>query len=481
MCIPHRSLRHSFEKCRPLWDSAQDALSEHWSLFSGPGVDVRAIWFAMSHALACPSAAMPRVALEKKEAARVEERIYRQLAGQPIGQSFWRTGVEQHPLSSTMEDVQYARMVFISANISFLAKESDECVESWTNAVAKEISDQKPVFAAVHLQGLHRVENDSAFLDSLTRALYRHKDLTMFDAVREIYDLDSLGICSVYFVSSAAKPMLFDYKNRSYKPVDGNYTDSHLRSPNIDHERLGKVDDDPVGFMMTRWMLFDKPFDFVNLVLNGERSLLDSCTKWPSEGGEARQKFLNQILNKMETYIHEDAMIFAGYFNLSIDLSRLIKDQLFMHKAVIQENNRNNVINAFDLSNRKLFTINDNEFNFYENHNWLFGTCNGQLIRKYDTEMKHYVGDRLFEPNVFFPPTDFYVPNSSEVENNYALHFSTTNSPGWRSRIVMNDRLRDRIQHDSFSSSSLYYGLVGEFEYISQSKPVTLIATIWLK
>ncbi|CDW54969.1 type I inositol 1,4,5 trisphosphate [Trichuris trichiura] len=379
-----------------------------------------------------------------------------------------------------MEDVQYARMVFISANISFLAKESDECIESWINAVSKEISDQKPVFAAVHLQGLHRVENDSAFLDSITRTLYRHKDLTMFDAVREIYDLDSLGICSIYFVSNTARPLLFDYKNRSYRPVDGNYSDSHLRSSNIDHERLGKVDGDPVGFMMTRWMLFDQPFDFVNLVLNGERSLLDSCSKWPSEGGEQRKQFLNQILDRMDTYMHEDSMIFAGYFNMSIDVSRLIKDQLFLHKAVIQENNRKDVINAFDLANRKMFTINDNEFNFYDNHNWLFGTCNGQLIRKYDTEMKNYVGDRLFEPHVFFPPTDFYTPNS-DAESNDVLHFSTTNSPGWRSRIVMNERLRERIQHDSFSSSSLYYGIVGEPDYISESKPVTLIATIWVK
>ncbi|KRY33618.1 Type I inositol 1,4,5-trisphosphate 5-phosphatase [Trichinella spiralis] len=264
----------------------------------------------------------------------------------------------------------------------------------------------------------------------------------------------------------------------SYVTVKGDLHESANQSKNVDFERIGGNTENPVGFMMTRWLLHNKSFDFVNLILSPDNSPLDGCLNWPSENSHRRRHEFSLILERLETYMNEECVVFFGNFNCSIDCERFLKDQMNLNKARIVENDNNDQLEAYDLSLRKIFTVTRTQFNFHENHDWLFGTCNGQLVRKYDCELEPFLKGSLYEPNIYFAPTDPYElgPTFGKEPN-----FVRTECPAWRSRVLINQRTREKIHHDSFSSSGLYYGLVGEAEYLGQSKPVAMICTICLK
>ncbi|KRY50868.1 Type I inositol 1,4,5-trisphosphate 5-phosphatase, partial [Trichinella britovi] len=257
----------------------------------------------------------------------------------------------------------------------------------------------------------------------------------------------------------------------SYVTVKGDLHESANQSKNVDFERIGGNTENPVGFMMTRWLLHNKSFDFVNLILSPDNSPLDGCLNWPSENSHRRRHEFSLILERLETYMNEECVVFFGNFNCSIDCERFLKDQMNLNKARIVENDNNDQLEAYDLSLRKIFTVTRTQFNFHENHDWLFGTCNGQLVRKYDCELEPFLKGSLYEPNIYFAPTDPYElgPTFGKEPN-----FVRTECPAWRSRILINQRTREKIHHDSFSSSGLYYGLVGEAEYLGQSKCAVL-------
>ncbi|KRX75976.1 Type I inositol 1,4,5-trisphosphate 5-phosphatase [Trichinella sp. T6] len=385
-----------------------------------------------------------------------------------------------------MTSPDYTRMIFITANVASLMNESKKVLENWSATVAKEIGDQKPVFAAIHLQGLNNINNNNnnnnnnsnsnssssfsnadEFLNNLLREISSNPAMMEFDCCREVNAVDYLGMCNIYYCKAIAQPALYDYRMNSYVTVKGDLHESANQSKNVDFERIGGNTENPVGFMMTRWLLHNKSFDFVNLILSPDNSPLDGCLNWPSENSHRRRHEFSLILERLETYMNEECVVFFGNFNCSIDCERFLKDQMNLNKARIVENDNNDQLEAYDLSLRKIFTVTRTQFNFHENHDWLFGTCNGQLVRKYDCELEPFLKGSLYEPNIYFAPTDPYElgPTFGKEPN-----FVRTECPAWRSRILINQRTREKIHHDSFSSSGLYYGLVGEAEYLGQSK-----------
>ncbi|VDO95567.1 unnamed protein product [Soboliphyme baturini] len=72
-------------------------------------------------------------------------------------------------MSSSMD---YTRMVFVTGNVEFLIEEPAR-LTAWSEAVAKEVCEQKPMFAAVHLQGLGKQGRTNEFLERLTKGFVR--------------------------------------------------------------------------------------------------------------------------------------------------------------------------------------------------------------------------------------------------------------------------------------------------------------------
>ncbi|KRZ10673.1 Type I inositol 1,4,5-trisphosphate 5-phosphatase [Trichinella zimbabwensis] len=361
-----------------------------------------------------------------------------------------------------MTSPDYTRMIFITANVASLFNEPKKVLETWSATVAKEIGDQKPVFAAIHLQGLNNINNNSnnnsnsnsnnsssstnadEFLNNLLRGISSNPAMMEFDCCREVNAVDYLGMCNIYYCKAIAQPALFDYRMNSYVTVKGDLHEAANQSTNVDFEKIDGNAEHPVGFMMTRWLLHNKSFDFVNLVLSPDNSPLDGCLNWPSENSHRRRHEFSLILERLETYMNEECVVFFGNFNCSIDCERFLKDQMNLNKARILENDNNDELEAYDLSLRKVFTVTRTQFNFHENHDWLFGTCNGQLVRKYDCELEPFLKGSLYEPNIYFAPTDPYElgPTFGKEPN-----FVRTECPAWRSRVLINQRTREKIHH----------------------------------
>uniref|UniRef100_A0A183J5B0 IPPc domain-containing protein n=1 Tax=Soboliphyme baturini TaxID=241478 RepID=A0A183J5B0_9BILA len=149
-----------------------------------------------------------------------------------------------------------------------------------------------------------------------------------------------------------------------------------------------------------------------------------------------------------EPILKSDLTLFAGNFNTSLDKAKLLNDQTLHNQAATTER-RNSFgeiehIFAMDGARRKIYNIDLNHFDFCDLHDWLFGTCNGQLIRKYDRELESYKG-ALYEANIYFPPTDPYAFNRKTESD----EFLRNKCPAWRSRVFYNQLARDRIHYVS--------------------------------
>uniref|UniRef100_A0A915IU18 Uncharacterized protein n=1 Tax=Romanomermis culicivorax TaxID=13658 RepID=A0A915IU18_ROMCU len=90
-------------------------------------------------------------------------------------------------MPSTSTD--YARFVIISANVESLLKEPGK-ISAWTQAVGKEVAEQKPVFAAIHLQGVKSSSDD--VIDQLTRDLDSQPGFELFTHSRHFHDPNKL-------------------------------------------------------------------------------------------------------------------------------------------------------------------------------------------------------------------------------------------------------------------------------------------------
>lgn len=95
---------------------------------------------------------------------------------------------------------------------------------------------------------------------------------------------------------------------------------------------------------------------------------------------------------------------------------------------------------------QKIFNVNANKFDMNELHDWLFNTCNGQLVRKYDQELQSFKGT-LYEPNIYFLPTYPYGYDRKKD----ADFFLRTDCPAWKNRVVTNQKAWNMMHHVSYS------------------------------
>uniref|UniRef100_A0A915IRP5 Uncharacterized protein n=1 Tax=Romanomermis culicivorax TaxID=13658 RepID=A0A915IRP5_ROMCU len=209
-------------------------------------------------------------------------------------------------------------------------------------------------------------------------------------------------------------------------------------------------------------------------MLTADQSPIDGCDKWPSESAQLRQRQLLTIIDSLQgqDLWDEDATFLAGDFNCSLNKKKFLEDQMKSNHAALTENDTlSNApkMEAGNLNGKKIFSLNAKKFDLLDMHDWLFNTCNGQLVRKYDQEwsdLKNNGHGLVTEHQIYFPP-NWPLDYDRKAGKDF---YPRTQCPAWRSRILTNQKAWDMMHKNSFSGSSVYYGIIGKNMDIGEHK-----------
>jgi len=201
---------------------------------------------------------------------------------------------------------------------------------------------------------------------------------------------------------------------------------------------------------------------------------------FPSEGVANRRRELQMVVEVVNKFVDDDALFVAGNFNFQIDKEKFLEDQTHSTHAANHEHKDDSgqlsKVECIDMSGRRIFTINSSKFDFHDLHDFVFGTCNGRLVKKYDHELNAFK-NHLHEAPIYFAPTGPYGYDNKTDADFFVRH----SAPAWKERIVFNKKAWEMMHYDSFASSGIYYGLVGSGAQVGENKPVSMIGTLCLK
>uniref|UniRef100_A0A914RF27 Uncharacterized protein n=1 Tax=Parascaris equorum TaxID=6256 RepID=A0A914RF27_PAREQ len=95
-------------------------------------------------------------------------------------------------------------------------------LQDWCAEVAKEVWEQKPEFAVIHIQGLRAAENPDKLADKIVKCILRDpaEISIQFSTSRAFFDTRETGLGSIYLFRSYEEIELFDrYSNTGYKSL----------------------------------------------------------------------------------------------------------------------------------------------------------------------------------------------------------------------------------------------------------------------
>ncbi|VDL71722.1 unnamed protein product [Nippostrongylus brasiliensis] len=150
--------------------------------------------------------------------------------------------------------LDYIKQVFITGDVSCMG-EQDDVLRRWAAEVSKEIAEQKPEFAIVHVQGLLEA-NDPDYVARVILSgiidipgINRH-----FDASVAFFDTKITGLGNLYLFRDASAVQHFDrYLNTGYRQRDDGTRD-------LSNQRT--------GFLLTRFRIHGREMTFVNVNLH---------------------------------------------------------------------------------------------------------------------------------------------------------------------------------------------------------------------
>ncbi|KAK6051966.1 hypothetical protein COOONC_10528, partial [Cooperia oncophora] len=165
----------------------------------------------------------------------------------------------------------------------------DDDLRRWSSEVAKEIAEQKPEFAVVHVQGLHSADDP----DYISRVIISgildipeiHKH---FDSSVAFFDTTITGLGNLYLFRDHSAVLHFDrYLNTGYRQVrpghdsiigrseaDGFIRNTFGEQPPLVRRQFYRDDgtrdisQQRTGFLLTRFRIHGKEMTFVNLNLH---------------------------------------------------------------------------------------------------------------------------------------------------------------------------------------------------------------------
>ncbi|VDD96538.1 unnamed protein product, partial [Enterobius vermicularis] len=403
----------------------------------------------------------------------------------------------------------------------------ERLIEDWCYEVQKEIAEQKPEFAVIHIQGLKASPDPEALSRKILKCIFQDSDelQRQFTASRAFFDTRDTGLGSMYFFRNNSEVESFDrYSNTGYKHLQGHNHDVGSRESDgfiantfntASSSQVGslryegdfyaifakadiilqrgshqdgeaKSDDQVTGYLMSRFRIYGRDFTFVNLCLHAVPfEDVNELVEQPevTKAAATRQKQIDILLKEIESEgLKDDSILAAGAFNAQLFETQLLSDMAETQRAKSYAKRTPEGklagIEQRDRHGRSLVTVETHRFDLHSIHDWFFRLGRGQMVKKYNGELSQVVfGGKLLEESVFFQPSRHYGINTSTNKEEYMKNLC----PAWADRVMYNEKLNDLFRHDSFCASGLYYGLVGEKKYIGQHKPVALHATICLK
>ncbi|WKY07433.1 hypothetical protein Q1695_007127 [Nippostrongylus brasiliensis] len=401
--------------------------------------------------------------------------------------------------------LDYIKQVFITGDVSCMG-EQDDVLRRWAAEVSKEIAEQKPEFAIVHVQGLLEA-NDPDYVARVILSgiidipgINRH-----FDASVAFFDTKITGLGNLYLFRDASAVQHFDrYLNTGYRQVrpGHNHDIGRAESDGFIRNTFGEqhtfrrefyrddgtrdLSNQRTGFLLTRFRIHGREMTFVNVNLHSVPfEDVNEIAEQPqvTKAAQKRVEQIETLLKEMEAEgLRDDAIIVGGAFNAQLHetqlLTYLAKTQMVKTVAKKDDSGKIEAIEHFDRHGRNVTTVQRERFDLHSIHDWFFRLGRGQMVKKYNGELApvSFKG-HLKEESVFFQPSRHYEINEESGKE----EFMRTLCPSWADRILYNERMDSLFRHDSFCASGLYYGLVGEDVYIGQHKPVALHATICLK
>lgn len=400
----------------------------------------------------------------------------------------------------------YIKQVFITGDVSCIG-EQDDTIRKWSSEVAKEIAEQKPEFAVVHVQGLLSAQDPDYMGRVILSGIMDTPEINkQFESSLAFFDTRITGLGNLYMFRDASAVQHFDkYLNTGYRPLrvghdhavgradsDGfirntfgeQYSNIHREFYRDDGTR--DLSQQRTGFLLTRFRIHGKEMTFVNLNLHSVPfEDVNEIAEQPqvTKAAQKRVQEIETLLKELEDEgLRDDAIIVGGAFNAQLHetdlLSYLARTQMVKAVAKKDDTGKVEAIEHFDRHGRNVTTVERRRFDLHSIHDWFFRLGRGQMVKKYNGELAPVTfKGHLKEESVFFQPSRHYELNEESGKE----EFMRTLCPAWADRILYNERMDKLFRHDSFCASGLYYGLVGEDVYIGQHKPVALHASICLK
>uniref|UniRef100_A0A915A5H6 Uncharacterized protein n=1 Tax=Parascaris univalens TaxID=6257 RepID=A0A915A5H6_PARUN len=412
----------------------------------------------------------------------------------------------------------YIKQVTVTGDVSTIV-DDENLLQDWCAEVAKEVWEQKPEFAVIHIQGLRAAENPDKLADKIVKCILRDpaEISIQFSTSRAFFDTRETGLGSIYLFRSYEEIELFDrYSNTGYKSLrpghqyeigarecDGfiastfgsassshgsnslRYEADYYRNGGSRNERGSDIPQQ-TGYLMSRFRIYGRDFTFVNLNLHTVPfEDINELVEQPEQTKAARlrQSQINMLLKEIESEgLKDDSILVAGAFNAQLFETQLLSDMADTQRATSyakkSSDGRLEGIEQRDRYGRSVVTVEHHRFDLHSIHDWFFRLGRGQMVKKYNGELAQVAfGGKLLEESVFFQPSRHY--GLSKISGKE--EFMKTLCPAWADRVLYNEKLSDLFRHDSFCASGLYYGLVAEKKFVGQQKPVALHATICLK
>ncbi|PAV62343.1 hypothetical protein WR25_16733 [Diploscapter pachys] len=396
--------------------------------------------------------------------------------------------------------LDYIKQVAVTGDISKIV-DNDVILRNWCSEVAKEICEQKPEFAIVHVQGLLSAQDPDYISRVILGCITDNPDIYKhFVCSRAFFDTKLTGLGNLYLFRDNRDVEYYDrFTSTGYITVrEGNEhtigaheCDGYIQNTfnqQYTFRREFYQDDGTrdlvnqrTAFLLARFRIHGKEVTFVNVKLHSvpfedvnEIAQHTAVTK----AAQKRQEQIEYLLSELEAEgLKNDAVLVAGAFNSQLHETQLLdylaRTQLVTKVAKKDDAGNVEAIEHVDRHGRHVTTVEKTRFDLHSIHDWFFRMARGQMVRRYNTELANvtFKGQLLEES-----PSRHY-----ELADENREEFMRTLCPAWTDRILYNERMNELFRHDSFCASGLYYGLIGEEVYVGQHKPVALHASICLK
>lgn len=381
------------------------------------------------------------------------------------------------------------RFLFVTANIGSLFEEYGTVLRTnWISAFGQLIAKQTPLFVALNLQEVGgKAWNPSREdIHSYFERISNSEPMTDYTCCNSYVDEETndevkytaLG-CSFFVHKSLADIEQWNFNENCFSPlkrerrIDGitNEMDCIRKTkfPLSCYSKKTKQLHHRKGFTWTRWKIFNKEFDLLNVHLTHDACNVNCTLKSPTKYSKYRRRALEFLVDKTKEQ-NSDHRILFGDFNVRPDTKELVEHLMENIGSKQVENDDAGkpcsiVYKSLNESNTDLLQIKNKIFKMSSYD--AFNVDKVPNLIRFDREFNWLKDGHPFkEMPIKFQPT---YPHKEDPEDG-GTTFGSVRCPSWCDRIVIDSDLYEGISQ----CSDFSYDSFGESLCLGDHKPVFL-------